>query len=741
MTRGDNPRNVVRLAEHFEESAEQVLDNAPCGFISTLPDGMIVSVNQTFLKWTGFDRDGLLAGRRFQDLLTVPGRIFYETHLRPLLLLQGFVNEIACHIACDNRDPLPVLVNSSLKSDAAGHPLVIRTTVFNATERTNYEQELRLARQNADELAAIVRSSADAIFSTTIDGIILAWNPAAEAILGYSVSEAIGQHVRDLIFPPDRYEEFAAWNSRVRRGEVQHLDTMGKRRDGTLVDVAATISPIRDKDGTVSAFSVIFHDITERKRAALALKESEARFRNIFENAAVGVAQVALDGTWLDVNDTLCGIVGYSREELLRKTFQDITHPDDLDADLTLVRRLLAGEIKIFTLDKRYIRANGSTVWSGLTVSLQRRQNGEPAYFISIIRDISARVHATEALHETQARLRHAAKNAGLSYVVIDVERRWICASEGHGAVMGFATPGLVNGIDLDRASSMFLDRVIPADRRRVRDNLQQALAGKPVASIEYRVRDDDGLERWIETWSSLETSQDSRFARIFATNLNISERKRTEEHMRLIMGEINHRAKNLLGVVQAVAWQTARSGDRTTFAARLTDRIGSLAASHDLLVRGELAGVEVADLVCAQLAGFSAAIGTRILLDGPPARISPAAAQAIGMALHELATNATKYGALSNADGRVHISWHISGGKEGLFSMSWVESGGPKVEPPSRKGFGRTVIVSMVEAAVSGRVALKFNKSGLSWELQSPVDDTLETEGRAISPASHDIE
>ena len=229
------------LELEVQEIAEEMLDNAPCGILTSLPDGTIVSVNHMFLTWTGFDREWLLGGKKFQDLLTVPGRIFYETHFRPLLHMQGFVNEIACHVACGASDPLPVLVNSNLKTDATGRPLAIRTTVFRAVERTKYEQELRHARAKSDQLAAIVLSSKEAIFSTTVDGTILTWNPGAELMLGYPAKEAVGRQVSDLIFPPDRQAEYAGTLQRLLRGDLQHFDTIRKRRDGTLVEAGGRL--------------------------------------------------------------------------------------------------------------------------------------------------------------------------------------------------------------------------------------------------------------------------------------------------------------------------------------------------------------------------------------------------------------------------------------------------------------------------------------------------------------------
>jgi PAS domain S-box-containing protein len=135
----------------LEESAEDLYENAPCGYLSALPDGTILKVNQTFLTWTGHRREDLVGRRRFQDLLTAGGRIFHETHYAPLLRMQGSVREIAVEMVCAGGHRLPVLINSVLRKDAAERPLLVRTTVFNATDRKEYERELLRERQRAEQ--------------------------------------------------------------------------------------------------------------------------------------------------------------------------------------------------------------------------------------------------------------------------------------------------------------------------------------------------------------------------------------------------------------------------------------------------------------------------------------------------------------------------------------------------------------------------------------------------------------
>ena len=157
-------------------------------------------------------------------------------------------------------------------------------------------------------------------------------------------------------------------------------------------------APIFGPDRTLAEVLISFVDITGERAASRRLQESEQKFRSVFEQAAMGIARVSPKGSWLEVNDKLCEIVGFSRDELLQKTFQQITHPDDLDADLAFVSQMLAGERQSYSMEKRYIKKGGDLVWVNLTVSLTRDASGQPSYFVSIVEDISLRKQYEEAL-------------------------------------------------------------------------------------------------------------------------------------------------------------------------------------------------------------------------------------------------------------------------------------------------------------------------------------------------------
>ena len=273
---------------------------------------------------------------------------------------------------------------------------------------------------------------------------------------------------------------------------------------------------------------------------------------------------------------------------------------------------------------------------------------------------------------------------------------------------------------------------VHPDDVEMVQANLEAAL--DPVdprrSETEFRLRRAHGEIRWVETLglAYFEGAGDDRRAVSFVGTLqDITERKEREEKEHLLMREINHRAKNMLSVVDAIAHQTATKNPED-FIERFSERIQALSANQDLLIRNEWNGVGIEDLVHAQLAPFASLIGSRIAVHGPKLCLKAAGAQAVGLALHELATNAGKYGALSTDMGRVDICWEIDGD---ALTMSWTERDGPLVSAPKRRGFGTIVMERMAERSVDGTVDLDYPPSGLTWRLTCPAANALEPRER----------
>jgi PAS domain S-box-containing protein len=216
----------------------------------------------------------------------------------------------------------------------------------------------------------------------------------------------------------------------------------------------------------------------------------------------------------------------------------------------------------------------------------------------------------------------------------------------------------------------------------------------------------------------------------VLAVVRDVTQRKRAEMQAQLLMRDLNHRIKNIFSVVQAMANQTVASSPEE-FAVRFSERIQGLSASHELLVSNEWQNIPLAELVRSQLAHFRDLLESRIIVRGPDLRITAAAAQAIGMALHELATNASKYGALSTTAGCVDIRWDLTrddaGGRR--FTMEWSENGGPPVVCPTRRGFGWTVLCELTKMSLDAEVTLDYAPAGVAWRLECPACRVCEGE------------
>jgi len=246
----------------------------------------------------------------------------------------------------------------------------------------------------------------------------------------------------------------------------------------------------------------------------------------------------------------------------------------------------------------------------------------------------------------------------------------------------------------------------------------------------EYRVVRPDGKTLWLRGYGRVVArTPDGKAHRLVSIVADVTERKAAEDHAQFLMHELSHRSKNLLAVIQSISRRTARSTTTMEdFETRFGRRLQGLAASHDVLVRSSWQGAPVADLMRQQLLPFMDIQSSRVELAGPDLAVTAEATQAIGLAIHELATNAIKYGALSVPAGKVRISWALAGEspESRELSLKWVEAGGPRVVPPSRNGFGQLVIGEMMERSLNAKVALDFAPDGLQWSASMPATNIV---------------
>jgi len=406
------------------------------------------------------------------------------------------------------------------------------------------------------------------------------------------------------VFPevPQRWREVHA-RALTLGVEEKHEADPYVNKQGRLQWIRWSVTPWRDAQGEIGGLVLYTEDVSPQVESRMNLEAAEARYRAVFDQVAVGVARVAPDGRFLEINDRFCAICARPREELMGLTFQDITHPDDLDTDLALVSAVLRGERQAYSLEKRYLTRQGEVVWVELTVALVRTETGQPDYFVSIIDDISYR-KAAEA------------------------------------------------------------------------------------------------------------------------------EQARYQDHLRLLINELNHRVKNTLATVQSMASQTLRGeSDPAVAFEKFEARLMGLAEVHDVLTRERWSGASLLEVAERALKPFASQATGQVMIRGPEVWLTPGAALTLALVFHELATNAVKYGALSSEKGRVDLAWTFDAASDAL-GVSWAESRGPKVAPPTRSGFGSRLIQRALTGELHGKADMAFEETGLVCRLDARLPKAPDNPG-----------
>ncbi|CUX00796.1 PAS domain S-box protein [Rhizobium pusense] len=458
-------------------------------------------------------------------------------------------------------------------------------------------------------------------------------------------------------------------------------------------------SPVADEDGTVRGVSCIVNETTERVKADAALRESEERLRAIFAQSAAGIALGDLTGKLLSVNDHFCRIVGRPRDELIGIRMQEITFADDLPENQRLFQHMVqTGES--FEIEKRYVRGDGSLVWVANSVSAIRDDGGNMLQAVAISVDIGERRHAQEIEKHLASMI--ASSNDAIMGIDLDMKiTSWNAAAEK------------LYGYSQDEVVGRSVLMLVPDGRQEEEPRiLTEVRAGRFVEPYETQRRRKDG--RLVEVLLSVSPIRDANGRVIGASKTahDITARKDAERLKSILVNELHHRVKNVLATVTAIARQTlGRDKANHEEVEAFTSRLASLSRAQDLLVHADW---QHADLKAVMQQALSPYPVDAFQIGGPSVPLPPRAVVSLSLALHELATNAAKYGALSAPGGQVSISWQFEPLADNRLRIVWEERGGPEVAPPRRRGFGSTLIERLLSAELKGETKFVYEKSGV---------------------------
>ncbi|MEQ8403492.1 MAG: PAS domain-containing protein [Oceanicaulis sp.] len=485
---------------------------------------------------------------------------------------------------------------------------------------------------------------------------------------------------------------------------------------GEMRDFIADYYPVK-VDGEVVAVGTCVREVTRERRLKREAVEAEGKLRRLLDTIpATATIHEGPDHKIVYANPASLGylsqadVVGRPMREAIPEFDDEVF--DRMDTVYRTGEPVIDQELSVPGLD-------GAVFYSALLP--WRLEDGSVGGVIGFGYDITDQVGAREEMERSSMNLR----------AVLDCTLALVAVIDGEGRVSDVnAAAATLFGLDRDTVTGApFADALWSADSDSsalVRDAVALALNGQGIRfDVEFQA--PGGASGVLDLMLSPEKDATGAVRRVIASAFDITERKEAAERIEMLLQEVNHRSKNMLGLVQAVARQT-RGGDLEEYRDKFQRRLAGLSAAQDLVTAHDWGDVELVDLIENQLGAFSGELGGRIKLDGPrDVLVSARAAQNLGMAIHELVTNAGKYGALSNADGVVTLSWRRE--PDGL-AISWVEAGGPEVSAPEAAGFGSLVIDTVVADALGGEVTIEYAPQGLRWRL---------TGGRAVAQAAND--
>ncbi len=483
--------------------------------------------------------------------------------------------------------------------------------------------------------------------------------------------------------------------SRIAQSIRQVADQAATLEHGDVVPlVASSVNEVNEVAAILHAASMT---LRQRTRS---LAESAARFRSAFDQAAVGFEQTTLDGKWTMLNNRFCEMIGYTRAECETLSPVDVTHPEDYFAEGPLREAVLRGDIPSFTMEKRFFKNGGNVLRARSTCSLVSDVDSKPLYFVAVIEDVTADYEARIATARLAA-LVQASNDAIISITKCGLIETW---NPGAQRLFGFDRADMVGSAIVELASG--------DHRHAIKALLERGQRGEAFRN-EAVLRRKDGKLIDVAIGVSPILGKGGAVTALSVTMEDIRDRKMWENQLILLNRELQHRVKNSLAVVQSIANQTLRSNPSpVAFHTAFLGRLQSLAAANDLLLQTTWTGGDLGTIVDRQILPLLVNPRHQLRTSGPSVALPARLTVPLGLALHELATNALKHGSLSTVDGFIEINWTVNvvAGQRTL-RLVWSEVGGPPACDPEHKGFGSMLINHGVPGAI---VEQKFTSSGL---------------------------
>jgi PAS domain S-box-containing protein len=604
--------------------------------------------------------------------------------------------------------------SASLKKDASGKPIGFKGIVRDVTERKQMEDEIR---QSEERYRTLIEEMEEGYFEVDLAGNLAFFNDSFRKTMGYAREELMCMNYKQYTDEGTIRKVYQVYAQLHKTGKpIKAFNEEFIKKDGSIAFGEVSAYLLRDSMGVPIGFRGITRDITERKRTEEALHESEERFRKYFELGTIGMAITSPKKGWIEVNDRVCEIMGYTKEELKKKTWAEMTHPEDLEADVVLFDRLMTGVINQYSLDKRFIRKDGKIIYTNIGISCIRRIDGSVNYMTAFINDITERKRSEIELNR-----------------VFDYSLDMLCIAgfDGYFKRVSPSFEKILGWSEAELLSKSLFDFIHPDDRNATRREVKAHEVGEESIRYENRYRCKDGSYKWI-SWNAHPIVEEKL---IIGVAHDISEHKLSDEKIKsllaekeLLLKEVHHRIKNNMNTIYSLLSLQIGSLTEPSAISALDEaksRVLSMAVLYDKLYRSE-------NLREMSIKNYFMSLADEIVANFPNAKsvkiekkiddfvLNAKKLQPLGIIINELLTNIMKHAFTGRKNGLISIFATLTGNQVCLIIQDNGNGIPESIDFEGPTGFG-LLLVRMLTKQLQGsirierkrgtRIILKFEK------------------------------
>jgi PAS domain S-box-containing protein len=676
------------------------------------------------------DLDGLVelirSGQTFSgDIATMP---VVSQRAREQYLGIGLRSFICAPVIKDGRVIAALNVADTIERDWQPLATVLEEVAERTWQAVAQAQAEAALRQSELRFRAIVERTRDyAIFTTDAEGRIDNWPAGAEAVFGWTPEEAIGQMVDMTFTPQDRAngEPVKERKTATAEGSARNV-RWHLRKDGSQVFIEGSVRPLNGAGGPMVGFLKIGQDVTARLQSEERLRQSEARLKLALKVGNLATWDWDIPGDRVTWSEEHYRMEGYQVGEVTPsyEAWQQRVHPDDLlDTEAALAKAEASRSEYAHTF--RSLHPDGTTVWlSARGRYFYQDDFGRAVRMIGVMEDVTDAHLAEAALRESEERLRQFGQASS------DVLWIWNAQSlEFEYLSPAFdAIFGVERALIRAQGVKQWAQFITPEDRPGALQAIRQVRAGSRVTH-EFRIlRQSDDQQRWIQNTVFPLLDETGRVQRLGGIGQDVTELKSAADRMQVLVEELQHRTRNLIAVISSIARQTADAADGLpAFLSAFNDRLSALSRVQGLLSRKESEPITMASLVDMELGALGAQTSHQVRVQGPQILIRASAVQTLSLALHELATNAKKYGALAGGVGHLAVAWELLGGADHRVRLTWHEEGihGPLPNETVKYGYGRVLVEQALPYSLGARTSYELTGSALRCTIELPLQET----------------